>query len=136
AKAKAAYDTALEKLQKAFNDEMPQDTVDGKPGSAAISTDNVPVKGGDTNSASYLDGIQSHAKGQPLNRDVPKLLADLNKAVADLNKFATKTDKLQESINKDTDTQKDSAYKNTKDPHKLGDNGQEDTSGYETIKQK
>ncbi|MFU0552886.1 peptidase, partial [Gardnerella vaginalis] len=136
AKAKAAYDTALEKLQKAFNDEMPQDTVDGKPGSAAISTDNVPVKGGDTNSASYLDGIQSHAKGQPLNRDVPKLLADLNKAVADLNKFATKTDKLQESINKDTDTQKDPAYKNTKDPHKLGDNGQEDTSGYETIKQK
>ncbi len=136
AKAKAAYDTALEKLQKAFNDEMPQDTVDGKPGSAAISTDNVPVKGGDTNSASYLDGIQSHAKGQPLNRDVTKLLADLNKAVADLNKFATKTDKLQESINKDTDTQKDPAYKNTKDPHKLGDNGQEDTSGYEDVKKK
>ncbi len=136
AKAKKAYDDALDALQKAFNDEMPQDTVDGKPGSQVISTDKVPDKDGDTNSASYLDGIQSHAKGQPLNRDVPKLLADLNKAVADLNKFATKTDKLQESINKDTDTQKDPAYKNTKDPHKLGDNGQEDTSGYEDVKKK
>ena len=136
AKAKQAYDDALEKLKKAFNDEMPQDTVDGKPDSAVISTDNVPVKDGDTSSPDYLKNIQSHAKGQPLNRDVPKLLADLNKAVADLNKFATKTDKLQESINKDTDTQKDPAYKNTKDPHKLGDNGQEDTSGYETVKQK
>ena len=136
AKAKQAYDDALEKLKKAFNDEMPQDTVDGKPGSAAISTDNIPAKDGDTSSPDYLKNIQSHAKGQPLNRDVPKLLADLNKAVEDLNKFATKTDKLQESINKDTDTQKDPAYKNTKDPHKLGDNGQEDTSGYETVKQK
>ncbi|MFU0571039.1 peptidase, partial [Gardnerella vaginalis] len=136
AKAKKAYDDALDALQKAFNDEMPQDTVDGKPGSQVISTDKVPDKDGDTNSASYLDGIQSHAKGQPLNRDVPKLLADLNKAVADLNKFATKTDKLQESINKDTDTQHDPAYKNTKDPHKLGDNGQEDTSGYADIEKK
>ncbi|MFP1698067.1 peptidase, partial [Gardnerella greenwoodii] len=136
AKAKQAYDDALEKLKKAFNDEMPQDTVDGKPGSAAISTNNIPAKDGDTSSPDYLKNIQAHAKGQPLNRDVPKLLADLNKAVEDLNKFATKTDKLQESINKDTDTQKNPAYKNTKDPHKLGDNGQEDTSGYETVKQK
>ena len=136
AKAKKAYDDALDALQKAFNDEMPQDTVDGKPGSAAISTDNIPVKDGDTSSPDYLKNIQSHAKGQPLNRDVTKLLADLNKAVADLNKFATKTDKLQESINKDTDTQHDPAYKNTKDPHKLGDNGQEDTSGYEDIRKK
>ncbi|RFD76901.1 peptidase [Gardnerella vaginalis] len=136
AKAKKAYDDALDALQKAFNDEMPQDTVDGKPGSAAISTDNIPAKDGDTSSPDYLKNIQSHAKGQPLNRDVPKLLADLNKAVADLNKFATKTDKLQESINKDTDTQHDPAYKNTKDPHKLGTDGNEDTSGYADIEKK
>ncbi|MFP1691871.1 peptidase [Gardnerella vaginalis] len=136
AKAKKAYDDALTELQKAFNDEMPQDTVDGKPGSAVISTDNVPVKDGNTDSPDYLKNIQAHAKGQPLNRDVPKLLAKLNKAVADLNKFATKTDKLQESINKDTDTQKDPAYKNTKNPHKLGTDGNEDTSGYEDIKKK
>ena len=116
AKAKAAYDTALEKLQKAFNDEMPQDTVDGKPGSAAISTDNVPVKGGDTNSASYLDGIQSHAKGQPLNRDVPKLLAKLNDAVAGLDKFKTNTDDLIKSINEDATTHPSSAFKNASHP--------------------
>ncbi|MFU0512743.1 peptidase [Gardnerella greenwoodii] len=123
AKAKAAYDTALEKLQKAFNDEMPQDTVDGKPGSAAISTDNVPVKGGDTNSASYLDGIQSHAKGQPLNRDVTKLLAKLNDAVAGLDKFKTNTDDLIKSINEDDNTKQTPAYKNTKDPDYKGEDG-------------
>ena len=112
AKAKQAYDDALEKLKKAFNDEMPQDTVDGKPDSAVISTDNVPVKDGDTSSPDYLKNIQSHAKGQPLNRDVPKLLADLNKAVADLNKFATKTDELIKSINEDDATKQTPAYKN------------------------
>lgn len=112
-KAKEAYDKALEKLQKAFNDEMPKDT-DAQ--GTEISTDKVPNKDGDTNSASYLDGIQSHAKGQPLNRDVTKLLADLNNAVADLNKFATKTDELIESINKDSDTHPSPAFKNAAIP--------------------
>ena len=60
----------------------------------------------------------------------------MNDAADQLKQFATKTDKLQESINKDTDTQKDPAYKNAKDPHKLGTDGMEDTSGYEAIKQK
>ena len=60
----------------------------------------------------------------------------MNAAAADLNQFATKTDKLQESINKDTDTQQDPAYKNAKDPHKLGTDGMEDTSGYDAIKEK
>ena len=133
AKAKAAYDEALDKLQKAFNDDMDKD-VDSS--GKEIPESVIPKKDGDTTSANYLDGIQSHAKKQPLNRDVTKLLAKLNEAVKGLDKFATKTDKLQESVNKDTDTQKDPAYKNTKDPHKLDDNGQEDTSGYETIKQK
>lgn len=108
-KAKEAYDKALEKLQKAFNDEMPKDT-DAQ--GTEISTDKVPNKDGDTNSASYLDGIQSHAKGQPLNRDVTKLLADLNNAVADLNKFATKTGDLIKSINEDTTTHPSPAFKN------------------------
>lgn len=113
-KAKEAYDKALEKLQKAFNDEMPKDT-DAQ--GTEISTDKVPNKDGDTNSASYLDGIQSHAKGQPLNRDVTKLLADLNNAVADLNKFATKTDELIKSINKDSDTHPSPAFKNASQPN-------------------
>ena len=112
-KAKEAYDKALEKLQKAFNDEMPKDT-DAQ--GTEISTDKVPEKSGDTNSASYLDGIQSHAKGQPLNRDVTTLLADLNKAVADLNKFATKTGDLIKSINEDATTHPSPAFKNAAFP--------------------
>ena len=112
-KAKEAYDKALEKLQKAFNDEMPKDT-DAQ--GTEISTDKVPDKSGDTNSASYLDGIQSHAKGQPLNRDVTKLLADLNNAVADLNKFATKTGDLIKSINEDATTHPSPAFKNASIP--------------------
>ncbi|MFW0895734.1 peptidase [Gardnerella sp. Marseille-Q9179] len=123
AKAKKAYDDALDALQKAFNDEMPQDTVDGKPGSQVISTDKVPDKDVDTNSASYLDGIQSHAKGQPLNRDVPKLLADLNAAVKGLDKFKTNTDDLIKSINEDDNTKQTPAYKNTKDPDYKGEDG-------------
>ncbi|WP_421775938.1 FIVAR domain-containing protein [Gardnerella sp. KA00288] len=123
AKAKAAYDTALEKLQKAFNDEMPQDTVDGKPGSAAISTDNIPAKDGDTSSPDYLKNIQSHAKGQPLNRDVPKLLADLNAAVKGLDKFKTNTDDLIKSINEDDNTKQTPGYKNTAKPDYKGEDG-------------
>ena len=123
AKAKKAYDDALDALQKAFNDEMPQDTVDGKPGSAAISTDNIPVKDGDTSSPDYLKNIQSHAKGQPLNRDVTKLLAKLNDAVKGLDEFKTKTDELIKSINEDDNTKQTPAYKNTKDPDYKGEDG-------------
>ncbi len=116
AQAKKAYDDALEALQKAFNDEMPQDTVDGKPGSAPISTNNIPVKDGDTSSPDYLKNIQSHAKGQPLNRDVTKLLAKLNDAVKGLDKFKTKTDDLIKSINEDDNTKQTPAYKNASLP--------------------
>ena len=122
-KAKQAYDDALKALQDAFDDKMPQDTVDGKPGSAAISTDNIPVKDGDTSSPDYLKNIQSHAKGQPLNRDVTKLLAKLNDAVKGLDKFKTKTDDLIKSINEDDNTKQTPAYKNTKDPDYKGEDG-------------
>ena len=127
AKAKKAYDDALEKLQKAFNDEMPQDTVDGKPGSAAISTDNIPAKDGDTSSPDYLKNIQAHAKGQPLNRDVPKLLADLNAAVKGLDKFATKTDDLIKSINEDATTHPSPAFKNAAAPSYKNADGSDNT---------
>ncbi|WP_427876142.1 LPXTG cell wall anchor domain-containing protein [Gardnerella sp. 2492-Sm] len=122
-KAKQAYDDALKALQDAFDDKMPQDTVDGKPGSAAISTDNIPVKDGDTSSPDYLKNIQSHAKGQPLNRDVTKLLAKLNDAVKGLDEFKTKTDELIKSINEDDNTKQTPAYKNTKDPDYKGEDG-------------
>lgn len=127
AKAKKAYDDALTELQKAFNDEMSQDTVDGKPGSKVISTDNVPAKDGDTTSASYLDGIQSHAKGQPLNRDVTKLLAKLNDAVKGLDKFATKTDDLIKSINEDATTHPSPAFKNASQPSYKNGDGSDNT---------
>ncbi|MFU0562157.1 peptidase [Gardnerella swidsinskii] len=116
AKAKKAYDDALKALQDAFNDKMPQDTVDGKPDSDPISTNNIPAKDGDTSSPDYLKSIQSHAKGQPLNRDVTKLLAKLNDAVKGLDKFKTKTDELIESINKDSDTHPSPAFKNASQP--------------------
>ena len=123
AKAAKAYDDALKALQDAFNDKMPQDTVDGKPGSAPISTNNIPVKNGDTSSPDYLKNIQSHAKGQPLNRDVTKLLAKLKEAVAGLDKFKTKTDKLIESINEDATTHPSPAFKNASQPSYKNDDG-------------
>ena len=128
AKAKKAYDDALKALQDAFNDKMPQDTVDGKPDSDPISTNNIPAKDGDTSSPDYLKSIQSHAKGQPLNRDVTKLLAKLNDAVKGLDKFKTKTDELIESINKDSDTHPSPAFKNASVHNYLGTDGNADSA--------
>ena len=109
AKAKAAYDEALDKLQKAFNDDMDKD-VDSS--GKEIPESVIPVKDGDTTSANYLDGIQAHAKKQPLNRDVTKLLAKLKDAVKGLDKFKTKTDELIKSINEDATTHPSPAFKN------------------------
>ncbi|MFP1697936.1 peptidase, partial [Gardnerella greenwoodii] len=123
AKAKKAYDDALKALQDAFNDKMPQDTVDGKPDSDPISTNNIPAKDGDTSSPDYLKSIQSHAKGQPLNRDVTKLLEKLNDAVKGLDKFKTKTDELIKSINEDATTHPSPAFKNASQPSYKNDDG-------------
>ena len=132
-KAKDAYDAALKKLHNAFDNKMDKDKgADSQP----ISEDITPGTDVDTTKPNCLDNIQQHAKGEPLDRDVTAILKELNDAAKKLDEFATKTDKLQESINKDTDTQKDPAYKNTKDPHKLGTDGKEDKSGYEDIKKK
>ena len=132
-KAKDAYDAALKKLHNAFDNKMDKDKgADSQPISEGIT----PGTDVDTTKPNCLDNIQQHAKGEPLDRDVTAILKELNDAAKKLDEFATKTDKLQESINKDTDTQKDPAYKNTKDPHKLGTDGKEDKSGYEDIKKK
>ena len=130
-KIKQAYDDAVDKLHKAFSNTLDKDKdAQGTPFAK------IPDATGDPTSKNYLDGVQAHANGEPLDRDVTDILTAMNQAAADLNQFATKTDKLQESINKDTDTQKDPAYKNAKDPHKLGTDGLEDTSGYAAIKEK
>ncbi len=128
AKAKKAYDDALKALQDAFNDKMPQDTVDGKPDSDPISTNNIPAKDGDTSSPDYLKSIQSHAKGQPLNRDVTKLLAKLNDAVKGLDTFKTKTDELIKSINEDDNTKQTPAFKNADHPAFKQADGTDDTA--------
>ncbi|MFU0560418.1 peptidase [Gardnerella vaginalis] len=127
-KIKKAYDDAVAKLHKAFSNTLDKDknAQDAK----------IPDAKGDPTSKNYLDGIQRHANGEPLDRDVTEILTAMNDAADQLKQFATKTDKLQESINKDTDTQKDPAYKNARDPHKLGADGLEDTSGYAAIKEK
>ena len=127
-KIKKTYDDAVKKLHKAFSN-----TLDKDPDAQDTK---IPDAKGDPTSKNYLDGIQTHANGEPLDRDVTDILKTMNAAAADLNQFATKTDKLLESINKDTDTQKDPAYKNAKEPHKLGTDGLEDTSGYDAIKEK
>lgn len=130
-KIKQAYDDAVAKLHKAFSNTLDQDKdAHGTPFAK------IPDAEGDPTSKNYLDGVQAHANGEPLDRDVTKILTAMNDAADQLKQFATKTDKLQESINKDTDTQKDPAYKNARDPHKLGADGLEDTSGYDAIKQK
>ena len=130
-KIKQAYDDAVAKLHKAFSNTLDQDKdAHGNPFTK------IPDAKGDPTSKNYLDGVQAHANGEPLDRDVTKILTAMNDAADQLKQFATKTDKLQESINKDTDTQKDPAYKNARDPHKLGADGLEDTSGYDAIKQK
>ncbi|MFP1719253.1 peptidase [Gardnerella sp. Marseille-Q9185] len=120
AKAAKAYNEALDKLQKAFNDDMDKD-VDSS--GKEIPESVIPVKDGDTTSANYLDGIQAHAKKQPLNRDVTKLLAKLKEAVAGLDKFATKTDELIKSINEDSDTHPSPAFKNASQPSYKNDDG-------------
>ncbi|MFW0894562.1 peptidase [Gardnerella sp. Marseille-Q9181] len=110
--AKKKYDAAVDKLHKALANKLPKDQANGQD----IPDGNTPKKGGDLNNKDYLKDIQAHKNGEPLDRDVDSIIKEMNAAAAELNKFATKTDKLQESINKDTDTQKDPAYKNTKNP--------------------
>lgn len=111
-KAVEAYTKAMAKIHQAFDNQMPKDQKDGQ----EIPADKAPGAGGDTSSPNYLDGIQSHAQGQPLNKDVTDALADFNKAREGLNAFATKTDELIKSINKDSDTHPSPAFKNASRP--------------------
>lgn len=126
AKAKKAYDDALKELQKAFNDQMDKDKgADG----AEIPESVIPDKDIDMTNADALKKLQQHAKGQPLNRDVTRLLADLNAAVKGLDKFATKTDELIKSINEDATTHPSPAFKNASQPNyqKADGSGPDDT---------
>ena len=125
AKAKAAYDAAFKELQKAFNDQMDKDKGDD---GNEISESVIPDKNIDMTNKDALKKLQAHAKGQPLNRDVTRLLEDLNKAVEGLDKFKTKTDDLIKSINEDATTHPSPAFKNASVHNYLGTDGNADSA--------
>ena len=124
AKAKKAYDDALKELQKAFNDQMDKDKGDN---GSEIPESVIPDKDIDMTNKDALKKLQQHAKGQPLNRDVTKLLAKLNDAVKGLDKFKTKTDDLIKSINEDANTHPSPAFKNASLPSYKNDDGSDNT---------
>ncbi|MFU0573334.1 peptidase [Gardnerella greenwoodii] len=109
-KAKEAYDKAAEKLHNAITNNLPKDK--DKANGQDIPDSNIPKKDGDLNDSKYLDNIQAHKNGEPLNRDVDSILQEMNEAAKALDKFATKTDDLIKSINKDSDTHPSPAFKN------------------------
>ena len=123
-KAQEAYEKALQKLHDAFDNKLPKD----KQGNTEIPESVIPDQNIDMTNKDALKKLQAHAKGQPLNRDVTKLLEDFNKAVADLNKFATKTDELLKSVNEDDATKQTPAYKNASVHQYLGDDGNADSA--------
>lgn len=129
-KAQEAYEKALQKLHDAFDNKLPKD----KQGDTEIPESVIPDQNIDMTNKDALKNLQAHAKGQPLNRDVTKLLEDFNKAVADLNKFATKTDELLKSVNEHDNTQQTPAYKNASVPDFKNDDGSEDTNKKEAAK--
>ncbi len=110
--AKTKYEKAVKKLNQALNKQMPKDKANGK----EIPDTNTPDKDGNPEDSTYLDNIQAHAQGEPLDRDITSILKEMNDAIADLNKFATKTDDLLKSVNEHDNTQKTPAYKNASLP--------------------
>ena len=121
--AKQKYDDAVTKLHQALNKQMPKDQADGKD----IPDTNTPVKDGNLDDKDYLKNIQAHAQGEPLDRDITKILKEMNDAIADLNKFATKTDELLKSVNEDAATHQNPAFKNASHPDYKNESGQADT---------
>ncbi|EPI45221.1 hypothetical protein HMPREF1583_01386, partial [Gardnerella vaginalis JCP8151B] len=107
-KAKEAYEAAVAKLNQALNKQMPKDKASGKD----IPDTNTPDKNGNLDDKDYLKNIQAHAQGEPLDRDITKILKEMNDAAAELNKFATKTDALLKSVNEDDATKQTPAFKN------------------------
>ena len=131
-KAKDAYDKAAEKLHKALTNHLPKDQKNGQD----IPDTNIPAKGGDLNDSKYLDNIQAHKNGEPLDRDVTAILQEMNDAAKELNKFATKTDDLIKSINEDDNTKQTPAYKNASlHVFQKADSADPDTDKNEKAKQ-
>ena len=129
-KAKEAYEKAVEKLHQALNKQMPKDQANGQD----IPDTNTPDKDGNPEDGAYLDNIQAHAQGEPLDRDIDTILKEMNAAAAELNKFATKTDELLKSVNEDDATKQTPAYKNASVPDFKNDDGTENTAKKEAAK--
>ena len=128
--AKDKYDKAVKKLQQALDKQMPKDKANGK----EIPDTNTPAKDGNLDDKDYLKNIQAHAQGEPLDRDITKILQEMNDAAAELNKFATKTDELLKSVNEDDATKQTPAYKNASVPDFKNDDGTENTAKKEAAK--
>lgn len=123
--AKQKYDDAVTKLHQALNKQMPKDK--DKTTGQDIPDTNIPVKDGNLDDKDYLKDIQAHAKGEPLDRDITKILKEMNDAAAELNKFATKTDELLKSVNEDAATHQNPAFKNASQPSYKNDDGSDNT---------
>ena len=128
--AKQKYDDAVTKLHQALEKKMPKDQANGQD----IPDTNTPDKDGNPEDGAYLDNIQAHAQGEPLDRDITNILKEMNDAIADLNKFATKTDELLKSVNEHDNTQKTPAYKNASVPDFKNDDGTENTTKKDAAK--
>ncbi|RFD77033.1 peptidase, partial [Gardnerella vaginalis] len=129
--AKTKYDDAVKKLHQALEKRMPKDQANGKD----IPDTNTPDKDGNPEGSTYLDNIQAHAQGEPLDRDITKILKEMNDAIADLNKFATKTDELLKSVNEDAATHQNPAFKNASHPdYKQTDGTTADTTKNDAAK--
>lgn len=122
-KAKEAYEAAVAKLNQALNKQMPRDKANGKD----IPDTNTPDKDGKLDDKDYLNNIQAHAQGEPLDRDVDTILKEMNAAAAELNKFATKTDDLLKSVNEHDNTQQTPAFKNANQPDFKNGDGTKNT---------
>ena len=123
-KAKEAYEAAVAKLNQALNKQMPRDKANGKD----IPDTNTPDKDGKLDDKDYLNNIQAHAQGEPLDRDVDTILKEMNAAAAELNKFATKTDELLKSVNEHDNTQQTPAFKNANQPDFKNEDGTKNTA--------
>ncbi|MFU9921698.1 peptidase [Fannyhessea vaginae] len=118
-KAMEAYKKATDKLHNAITNKLPRDKANGQD----IPDKNIPEKDGDLNDSKYLDNIQAHKNGEPLNKDVDSILQEMNEAAKALDKFATKTDDLIKSINEDATTHPSPAFKNASLPNYQKDDG-------------
>ena len=100
---------AAEKAKQVLEDTLPRDTdAQGTP-----IPDDKKNEGKQPSDPGFLDGVQTHSKGEALQSDVDRALKDLRSARSGLLRFGTKLGKLKESVLEDPQTVQSPEYKNT-----------------------